>query len=244
MHCSNGTVFDYIKKECEHPRVANCLPMTTMTTTTHLTTTTHPTTTTVPTTTSAIASTKAIITTNPIETTAASTTQIVFTTLKMSTSTITILKNPVKTTTSPEILAASTRSASSSTTLIYTNPELNMTCTTNEDYSGLFEDCSKFLRCIQSSFIIFSCAPGTLFDYKRKMCVYPDEVICLSAEFDKKLTCTTAEDYSGVSTDCRLFRRCVNTRFYEFRCAPGTLFDYKTKRCDFPGTAECLTSNS
>ena len=233
MHCSNGTVFDYIKKECEHPRVANCLPMTT---TTPLTT--------VLSTTTAVTSTKAAITTNHIETTLASTTKIVLTTLKLSTSTIPVLTNPVITTTPPEVLITSPTSGSPSTSLIYTNPGLNITCTTNEDYSGLFEDCSKFFRCIQSSFVLFSCAPGTLFDYKRKMCAYPDEVICLSAEFDKKLICNAAEDYSGVSTDCRLFRRCVNGRFYEFKCASGTLFDYKTKRCDFPEAAECLALNS
>ena len=52
-------------------------------------------------------------------------------------------------------------------------------CTPKDDYSGIAGECDKFLRCSNGVFFVFTCAPGTLFDYKRKLCDYPQNVACL-----------------------------------------------------------------
>ena len=54
--------------------------------------------------------------------------------------------------------------------------------------------------------------------------------------------CTDADDYTGVVGDCTKFLRCSNGEWFEFTCAPGTLFDYIRKRCDYPETVTCLGS--
>ena len=58
----------------------------------------------------------------------------------------------------------------------------------------------------------------------------------------KASTCTQADDYSGVAEECDKFLRCSNGLFFEFRCAPGTLFDFKRKICDFPQNVICMPS--
>ena len=52
-------------------------------------------------------------------------------------------------------------------------------CTPNDDYTGIYGQCDKFLRCSNGVYFLFTCAPGTLFDYKRKLCDYPQNVACL-----------------------------------------------------------------
>ena len=51
--------------------------------------------------------------------------------------------------------------------------------------------------------------------------------------------CVEEQDYSGVTTDCSKFLRCVNGKFVEFECAIGTLFNHVTKSCDFAANAIC-----
>ncbi len=53
--------------------------------------------------------------------------------------------------------------------------------------------------------------------------------------------CTAQDDYSGVPGDCAKFRRCVNGRFVEFTCAPGTLFDASNKICEHEVLVNCLS---
>lgn len=52
-------------------------------------------------------------------------------------------------------------------------------CSSKDDYSGIFGECNKFLRCSNGIYFVFTCAPGTFFDYKRKICDYPQNVECL-----------------------------------------------------------------
>lgn len=69
-------------------------------------------------------------------------------------------------------------------------------CTAADDYTGVVGDCTKFLRCSNGQWFEFTCPPGTLFDYIRKLCDYPEKVTCLGSTippmtFATKITTTT-----------------------------------------------------
>ena len=55
---------------------------------------------------------------------------------------------------------------------------LNKACDAKDDFSPFSGDCSKFLRCDQNRFVQFACNPPTLWDYKRKLCDSPNNVLC------------------------------------------------------------------
>ena len=52
-------------------------------------------------------------------------------------------------------------------------------CTNENDFTGVYENCAHFYRCSNGRYIELECAPGTLFDYRRKLCDYPQNVVCL-----------------------------------------------------------------
>jgi hypothetical protein len=54
-------------------------------------------------------------------------------------------------------------------------------CTIESDFAPVKENCAHFYRCSNGIFHEFSCAPGTLFDYKRKLCDYPENVACFAS---------------------------------------------------------------
>ena len=60
-------------------------------------------------------------------------------------------------------------------------------CSTDNDFLGVYADCGKFLRCSNGIYYEMRCAPGTLFDFKRKICDHAQNVVCLQAFLKKKL---------------------------------------------------------
>jgi hypothetical protein len=57
----------------------------------------------------------------------------------------------------------------------------------------------------------------------------------------QNIECSIENDFLGVSNNCAKFMRCSNGRIHEFSCAPGTLFDFKRKLCDFPQNVACFS---
>ena len=58
------------------------------------------------------------------------------------------------------------------------------------------------------------------------------------------LACTAAEDFSGLSSDCTKYLRCIYGTFYALSCPSGTNFDYIKKACDLPGYAKCAVATT
>ena len=54
-------------------------------------------------------------------------------------------------------------------------------CTMAEDLSGVYTDCTKYLRCIYGTFYALSCPSGTNFDYIKKACDLPAYSTCAVA---------------------------------------------------------------
>lgn len=106
-----------------------------------------------------------------------------------------------------------------------TTPETDFIpeCTEADDYTGVVDDCSKFLRCDHGRLVEFTCAPGTLFDSSNRICEHEKLVSCLCGVSQEE--CTLEEDFSPVKNDCSKFKRCDHGKFIELRCANGTLFD-------------------
>jgi hypothetical protein len=75
-------------------------------------------------------------------------------------------------------------------------------CAPKDDYSGIADECDKFLRCSNGVFFVFTCAPGTLFDYKRKLCDYPQNVACLQG--NKSTVQTTTSTTTTTTINCKL----------------------------------------
>ena len=97
-------------------------------------------------------------------------------------------------------------------------------CTERDDYTGVANDCSKFLRCVNGEFVEFQCASGTLFDASNKICEHERLVNCLSRPLPET-ECNEADDFSIVPGDCSKFLRCVHGNFIELQCPNGTLFN-------------------
>lgn len=111
-------------------------------------------------------------------------------------------------------------------------------CDEKDDYSPVKEDCSKFLRCAHGKFVEFQCAPGTLWDYIRKLCDNPEKTACFNGQ-----TLETCNDgIYGVHGNCTQYKVCKNNEFTYERCDSNLLFDYITMECINPSDAKCLPS--
>jgi hypothetical protein len=53
-------------------------------------------------------------------------------------------------------------------------------CMEKDDYSGVANQCSKFLRCVNGEFVVFECPSGTLFDHLKQRCEFASNAVCLT----------------------------------------------------------------
>uniref|UniRef100_A0A182PLU6 Chitin-binding type-2 domain-containing protein n=1 Tax=Anopheles epiroticus TaxID=199890 RepID=A0A182PLU6_9DIPT len=106
------------------------------------------------------------------------------------------------------------------------------------------ESCSNFIICMNElENEEVTCAPdGTLFDYQREVCDFPENVLCWESDM-----CAGLPDGSlAPSRNCSNFFICEDEAiFEEITCQPqGTLFDWEREVCDRPENVKCWESGS
>ena len=99
-------------------------------------------------------------------------------------------------------------------------------------------------------FYEFVCAPGTLFDYVRKICDYPEKVSCLldipdnqkspKSVYSSNERCYDEDDLIGNFIDCQRYQRCIYGQFHYFNCHDGLFFDTIKRKCVVQSEAKCL----
>ncbi|XP_041783345.1 uncharacterized protein LOC121599540 [Anopheles merus] len=106
------------------------------------------------------------------------------------------------------------------------------------------ESCSNFIICMNElENEEVTCAPaGTLFDYQREVCDFPENVLCWESDM-----CAGRPDGSlAPSRNCSNFFICEDESiFEELTCQPhGTHFDWEREVCDHPENVKCWESGS
>ncbi|XP_001655684.2 uncharacterized protein LOC23687958 [Aedes aegypti] len=104
------------------------------------------------------------------------------------------------------------------------------------------DDCQYFIVCNDGRLgDEYKCVPdGTLFDYQRGVCDYPDNVICWGSEGPN--TCEGRPDGAlAPAIDCSKYVVCQGgEKGEEVQCLPeGTVFDHIREVCDYPENAIC-----
>ncbi|RNA18637.1 peritrophic membrane [Brachionus plicatilis] len=122
-------------------------------------------------------------------------------------------------------------------------------CSSDQDFTAVAGDCSKFNRCNNGYLTQSSCPSGLLFDKTLKICNYPDQVTdCDSTSTgdsgSNKGECTSAEDLTQVPEDCKQFYRCANGARSTQSCPSGTLFDNSLKVCNWADKVSCSSGSS
>ncbi|KFB41686.1 hypothetical protein ZHAS_00009315 [Anopheles sinensis] len=106
------------------------------------------------------------------------------------------------------------------------------------------QECSNFIICMNElETEEVTCAPsGTLFDYQREVCDFPENVLCWESDM-----CSGRPDGSlAPSRNCSNFFICEDEAiFEEITCQPsGTVFDWEREVCDRPENVKCWDSGS
>ncbi|XP_058122306.1 chitin-binding domain protein cbd-1-like [Anopheles ziemanni] len=106
------------------------------------------------------------------------------------------------------------------------------------------QECSNFIICMNElETEEVSCVPdGTLFDYQREVCDFPENVLCWESDM-----CAGRPDGSlAPSRNCSNFFICEDEAiFEEITCQPsGTVFDWEREVCDHPENVKCWESGS
>ncbi|XP_048250966.1 uncharacterized protein LOC124137847 isoform X4 [Haliotis rufescens] len=113
-------------------------------------------------------------------------------------------------------------------------------------------DCTSYYWCVGRKPTKYSCANGTFFNPKMKLCTWPSQVTDCDLDGSrishspyqsrvKEFMCPREDGYYRHPTDCASYFRCNERKLTAYKCTPGTLFDAKNSVCAWPSQVHDCT---
>ena len=132
---------------------------------------------------------------------------------------------------------------------------VDLPCPTTGAFKEVDGQCSKYLRCIQDTWLEFDCPCGLHWDTELENCVFADNSDCVErlrkpdVQSRKEKTaagtsCAIIGSYHHVESQCNKFLWCIpnvdqSTTWHEFECQAGTHWNKNQNYCDHPANTKC-----
>ncbi len=124
------------------------------------------------------------------------------------------------------------------TTVLVSTAKPDRPCSQLDDLTGIPDDCTKYIKCVNGSMQTPNCFGSLNFDFITEQCINPSDAICFPV-LEAGQSCTDKYTMSPVPGDCTKYLRCKCGKFIEYQCPVNMNFDYKTKKCSSFDTVEC-----